>query len=85
MDWAVCAAAIIYTLSYLCVSRIGYAATDRLNLDVLQDQFFLIQPTSRHLDALNELAIKFYYPCILVDYYLGSGRWPAMPPLRISG
>jgi hypothetical protein len=67
---------VAYVGSYLALSRSGYRQADRLNIK----GFYFVTPTDPCSRALNHALVIVYYPLVLAERELGTGRLPARDP-----
>jgi hypothetical protein len=82
MSWRraiiVVALMLLYVGSYLALSRQGFAQADQW----YAKGFCFFTPRDSGLWRVSNYGcIAIYYPLIVVDNYLGTGRWPAKDPL----
>lgn len=69
---------LLYVGSYLVLSRHGFAQTDKLGAK----GFWFFEPRDSGLWRLSNYGcVCIYFPLIVVDNCLGTGRWPAKEPL----
>ena len=73
---------IAYVSSYAVLSRRGFAQSDVRNAD----GFYFIPPEdSDQWRFWNYTLVRFYYPLILIDNWIGTGRSIAAEPMwRLS-
>ena len=67
------ALAAVYLSSYFYLSRRGFTLSD----DVGVSGVYFVVPESPGHSIANRFCVCVYFPIILIDYYLGDGRWPA--------
>ena len=69
---------IIYVGSYVVLSRQGFADADVANCD----GFYFFPPEETDAwRSLNYNCVRFYYPLIFIDIWIGTGRYPASEPM----
>ncbi len=76
---------LAYVGSYLVLSRRGFAQSEALGLG--RDGFYFFPPQeTASWRAWNYGCVRFYYPLIVLDVWLGTGRDVYCEPLwRLSG
>jgi hypothetical protein len=68
----------IYVSSYTILSRRGFALSDRWDMEGF---YFLLPENTDEWRFWNDALVRFYYPLILIDNWLGTGRPIASEPL----
>jgi hypothetical protein len=69
---------LLYIGSYLVLSRQGFTQADAWNAT----GFWFFQPRDSDLWRVSNYGcVGIYYPLIVIDNWLGAGRWPAKEPL----
>ena len=68
---------VLYVGSYLVLSRRAFQVADATNAE----GFYFVEPSSDAAWLVHEACCVFYYPLILLDQLLGTGRPPASRPL----
>ena len=72
----------VYVVSYVVLSRRGFKVSDRYDMEGFY--FFVPEDTDRWRCAERTVR-ALYFPLIYLDYWIGTGRWPASEPLwRLS-
>ena len=69
---------VLYVGSYLILSRNGFRRADEREWI----GFYFVEPDDERSDVVHLYLTRFYYPLILIDNLLGTGRRPACAPLR---
>jgi hypothetical protein len=76
--WALVLALLCYVGSYLALSRVGFAWADQYGAK----GFYFVEPRDTRLWRLeNSTCVCVYCPLIIIDNWLGTGRWPGSEPL----
>ena len=70
--------AVLYVGTYLGLSRAGFRYADRVNCD----GFYFVEPRDEAADAIHYGCTIVYYPLILIDNLIGTGRPPGHAPMR---
>jgi hypothetical protein len=68
----------IYVSSYVILSRRGFAQSDSWEMEGF---YFLPPENTDEWRSWNYALVRFYYPLILVDNWVGTGRPIASEPL----
>lgn len=75
---------IAYLGSYLALSRRAFAESERLGCEGFY--FFLPPKDTTTWRACNYGLVAFYYPLIMIEQWLGTGKCPAGEPTwKLSG
>jgi len=69
---------MLYAGTYLALSRAGFRWADRTNVE----GFYFVEPRNEVADKVHHACTIVYYPLILTDNLIGTGRPPAHAPLR---
>ena len=77
---------LVYVSSYLILSRRAFRNADRDNIE----GFYFIVPTTPAMFSIHRGLVYLYYPLIMIDTALGTGRAPANAPhfdlsFRVTG
>jgi hypothetical protein len=64
---------VVYVATYFVLSRTAYRAADAAHIEG-----FYFGEQNRPADfTIHRIGVCVFYPCLWVDYHIGSGRWPA--------
>lgn len=76
----ICGAILValYVGSYITISRQAFRYSDRFNIE----GFYFIPPSNSSSYGLNRKLVMFYYPLIVLDIAIGTGRVPACEPMH---
>jgi len=69
---------LFYVGSYAVLSRRAFQRADETNAE----GFYFVEPTSDVACRVHELCSIVYFPLIVVEQWLGTGRPPASSPLQ---
>ena len=72
----------MYVTSYIIFSRIALARCEAVGCSGL---YFFVPEDSEAWQTKNYGCVCFYYPLIIIDEWIGTGKGIACPPLRRLG
>src|SRR5258707_12901543 len=70
---------LVYVLSYLALSRIGYAEAEHQN----SSAFYYFGSVVEDRDGAHNACVIIYWPLNRLDCALGTGRYPVRPTERL--
>jgi hypothetical protein len=71
---------LLYVGSYAILSRRAFAVADATNAEGI----YFVEPSSDAGCRLHELCSTFFYPLLVLDNLLGTGRPAASCPLKLT-